>query len=74
MGLNLAVGWLLAVIAAGPAVRSKGRGRPGVCRVSSSKRRTWRARSILFYTPRTQPPLDVPPGRPTIASPLSTPS
>ena len=57
----------------GPApTQEPGAGRaPG--RVSSSRRRTWRARSRLFYTPPTPRPPDVPPGRPSIASPLSTP-
>ena len=38
-------------------------------RASSSTRRTWQARSILFYTPPTARPPDVPPARPLIGSP-----
>ena len=73
MGLRVAALWLLAASGSGRHGARPEAG-PEVYRVSSSRKRTWRAHSRLFYTRPTRHPPDAPPGRPTIASPSSMPS
>ena len=70
MGMPAAAFWLLGPILAGASPGQGPAHQKSAWCVSSSKKRTWQARSRLFYTPPTRQPPDVPPGRPLTGSPL----